>query len=269
MAVYDGSIPSMTTPTEVKFPYLFVDLYPFDFDDPRTPNIEDPPWAALAKNELVRGVILKATDGVQYPYTSWFVRNFGKLVQVAADARGQTFLLGGYHYVQLLADAKVQADLYCKALLEAEWGPMDIVPTIDVEAGGERAANRRASPQQVIDCVTALAERIIENTGRRVMLYGRGLQRDLRINSRMGCAQVWNPSYTKFMSMNGLSSVDDHPGPWKVDDVVLWQYDGDGVGDSSVTKLPLALAGFGKVDVSVYVDGSRPPDWSRAKGRLL
>lgn len=259
----------MVTVPEPSPPYLFMDLYPFDFDDPKSPKIEDPPWPALENNPQICGVILKATDGVQYPYVSWFTRNFATLAGYYGERRGRNVLLGGYHFAQFLVDAKNQADAYCRALVEAEWCADDIVPIIDVEAGGERSANRRASAQQVIDCVSGIAERVRENTGRRIMLYGRGLMRDLRIADRMGCDVVWNPSYTRTMSTNGLTTVDDHPGPWKLDDIVLWQYDGDGVGDGSVTHLPLALAGFGKVDLSVFIDGAKPPVWKRCLERLL
>lgn len=257
-------------PTVTKPPFLFVDLYPFDFDDPRTPQLEDPPWAGAFAHPELHGFILKATDGVQYAYTSWFVKQFATLAKLVGAERGVTKFLGGYHYAQFMVDGTQQGDVYTRVLTEAGWGARDIVPIIDVEAGGERSANRRASAQQVVDCVSKIAERVRVNTGRRVMLYGRGLMRDLEIHDRMGCDQVWNPSYTAKMVTNGLLTIGSgRKGPWDLGDIPLWQYGGDGVGDSSVTGLPLGLSGWGKTDISVFIDGSREPTMERVRARLL
>ncbi len=168
-----------------------------------------------------------------------------------------------------MVDGAAQGDAYTRVLAEAGWGAQDIVPIIDVEAGGERAANRRASAQQVVDCVSKIAERVRVNTGRRVMLYGRGLMRDLGIHDRMGCDQVWNPSYTPRMVVNGITTLGTRRGPWNLKDIVLWQYGGDGVGDSSITGLPLGLSGWGKTDVSVFIDGADEPTMARVRARLL
>lgn len=243
-------------------PYLFVDLYPFDLGPM-------PPWEAAIRNPLIYGAILKATDGVAYSYTAWFHQNFTRLSWLARERRGSSFFLGGYHYLQFAMDGAQQAAAYLGVLKMAGWGERDIVPIVDVEFGGERAANRRASTQQIIDCVSAFAERVKTVTGRRVMLYGRSVMRDRKIFSKMGCDQAWNPSYTERMVVNGLEVVNGKPGPWKRDEIKLWQYGGDGVGDADVHHLPLEIVGFGKVDMSVAIDGARKPTLPGVRAALL
>jgi GH25 family lysozyme M1 (1,4-beta-N-acetylmuramidase) len=243
-------------------PFLFVDLYPFDLDDPRTKVIEDPPWPRALAHEKLTGVILKATDGMRYGFTRWFTRNFATLVQLLGERRGHTFLLGGYHYLQFLEDGSAQADVYVHALWEAGWGALDIVPIVDVEFGSKPgAANQKATTQQIIDTTSAFAERCRALTGRGVMLYGRGAMRDRSIQSKMGCDRVWDPSYTEKLVTNGIAGKlpNGKQAPWTLDDIALWQYGGDGDGNAATHHLPLALEGFGKVDLSVYIDGSKKP----------
>ena len=68
-------------------------------------------------------------------------------------------ILGGYHYAQFFASPAAQAELYVSTLESVGFGGLDIIPIIDVEAGGERSANHRASASQVtrIVCGTSLA----------------------------------------------------------------------------------------------------------------
>lgn len=261
-------------PGEPGPPYLFCDLYPLDLDNPRTPQIEDPPWSAAFTNPHLCGVILKAAEGVGWSqkYVDWFERNFKALTTMYGSDRGSTKFVGGYLYAQFFQNPTHQAELYMKSLERAGWTPgLDIVPIIDVEGGGERAANRRASQQQVIECVAAIAEWLKANTTATVMLYGRGLMRDLSIQSKMGCDRVWNPSYTKEMVTNGLTGrlSDGERAPWQLEDIKLWQYGGDGAGDDRVHHLPLELKGFGKVDMSVFVAGTHRPTVALLQDGLL
>ena len=234
-------------------PYLLFDCYPFD----RGPLPDFETGASTDTdadgNPNVIGGILKCTDGVAYGYTGWFLDNWKRL----------SGFRGAYHYLQFGQDPRVQADFYLRIMaLAGGWDARAIMPIVDVELGGERSANRHASAQQVIDCTTAWAERVRGVTGRRVMLYGRGAMRDLGICDKMGCGAVWNPSYTASPSMHGLEA-------WTLDDVVLWQYGGDGVGDASRHHLPLAIPGLGKIDLSVYVDGARAPTLESFRRRVI
>jgi hypothetical protein len=251
-------------------PYLFIDLYPFDFDDPRTTKVlEDPPWENLIKYDQIRGVWLKASDGTAYGWTSWFVKNFQRLVQLIGDRRGKDFLLGSYHYLQFLQSGVAQADFYVKTLFNAGYSAIDLIPCMDIEFGNEKASNRKASNQQIIDCASTFALRVKQLTGRRVMLYGRGLMRDRSISSKMMADCVANPAYTERMVTNGLVGTlpDGTKAPWELDDLVLWQYCGDGTGDNDVHKLPLSVGGHG-IDLSVAIEGARRPTLQSTIKRL-
>ena len=91
------------------------------------------------------------------------------------------------------------------------------------------------------------------------VVYATGAMRDLGIRSKMGCVGVWNPGYTAEMPMAGLEA-------WTLDDVVMWQYAGDGSGDASRHMLPLKSPIGG--DCSVYVQGKERPEWGALKRRL-
>ena len=100
-------------------PFLFLDAYPFDFDNPRTAVLEDPPWSKLLVERGVCGVILKATDGVQYAYTPWFTRNFQAIKMIKGESKDWNptrMIVGGYHYTQFFVSARAQAEAYVRAL---------------------------------------------------------------------------------------------------------------------------------------------------------
>jgi GH25 family lysozyme M1 (1,4-beta-N-acetylmuramidase) len=244
-------------------PYLFVDLYSLDLGPA-------PRWDILLATPHYTGAILKATEGTSFSAASWFIDNWPRLRDGAGESYGETWFRGAYHFLVFGRDGKAQADYYLRTIEKAGgWGDGDLIPIVDVELGSKRNPNSRASAHQVIDCTSAWAERIRAATGRRVMLYGRGAMRDLGIQSKMNCDVVWNPSYTRTMTTNGLLSVDGTAGPWRIDDIALWQYGGDGAGDAITHRLPLEVRGFGAVDVSVYVDGTRPTTLDSLKVRLL
>lgn len=264
--------PKTTTPSveDPGGPYLLFDLYPYDLDDRRTKQIDDPDFRKVFGKPHIFGGILKATDGVAYGFVDWFVRNAKALKAVAGESYGKTWFRGGYHYLQFLADGRAQADFYCNAIEKAGgWDDGMIMPIVDIEFGGERAANRRATNDQIVACASSFAARCKERSGRRVMLYGRGAMRDRSIVSKMGCDVVWNPAYTERMVTNGLVTVGGKAGAWKLEDIGLWQYGGDGVGDADVHKLPLEIAGFGKIDMSVHVCGAKAPTIQTLRAAII
>ena len=230
-------------------PYLLVDLYPGD-EGPA------PPFEVLVRTPGFVGVIIKATQGTRNWYNDrgWFTRNWPRVLEAGGARYGTTWLRGAYHFLNFWQDAQAQADAYLTAIETAGgWREGDIIPIVDVELGGDRNPNRRATAAQVEDCTAGWAASVKHRTGRRVCLYGRGAMRDLGIHSRMGCDVVWNPAYTARMVTNGLFPA------WTLDDIALWQYCGDG--DAAFNKLPKTIAGFGdgKVDISVHIDGARKP----------
>lgn len=156
-------------------------------------------------------------------------KNWPLVKNAAADRYGKTWFRGAYLFLNFWQDGVAQADNYLDTAKDAGgWDKGDIIPIIDVELGQDgkdgkhkRNPNQDATPQQIIDCTTACAQKLKSVTGRKVMLYGRGAMRDKSIKNKMGCDVVWNPAYTPTMIMHGLEA-------WTMDDVVLWQYCGDG-----------------------------------------
>jgi GH25 family lysozyme M1 (1,4-beta-N-acetylmuramidase) len=251
-------------------PYLFVDLY--SGDDGRLVG-KQPAWQVLANTKGFFGAILKAWDGTKFNDGGWFRRHWPAVRDAGGDRYGVSWFRGAYLFLEFSQSPADQADAYLAAIEAAgDWGPGDILPIIDAEQGGEgRPAangkpavpphpNRRASKQQVIDCVTACADRIRERIGRRVILYGRGIMRDLGIKDRMGCDLVWNPAYTATMVRSGLDA-------WGSEDVVLWQYCGDGT--AVIASLPHSISGFGACDISVFVKGAQRPTLQLVRDNLL
>jgi GH25 family lysozyme M1 (1,4-beta-N-acetylmuramidase) len=235
-------------------PYLFVDLYPLDLGP-------KPPWSVVVDTPGFCGAIIKASEGTQYDDRGWFAANWPAVREAGGDRYGGSWFRGAYLFLKFAQSGADQADAYLKAIDDAGgWDSGDILPIVDVELGGETNSNRKASAQQIIDCTTECAERLRDQTSRRVILYGRGAMRDLSINSRMGCDAVWNPAYTAQMVRHGLEA-------WELEDIVLWQYCGDGT--AAIEKLPHEVEGFGKVDISVFVKGAQVPTLQLVRDNLL
>jgi len=220
-------------------PVLLVDLY---WKDLRSP----PKWDRLAARPGYVGAILKATEGVSYAGARWFVENWPR-VRAAGGSRCTTsWFRGAYHFLLFHRDGVEQADYFLDTVDRAGgWDDGDLLPIVDVELGGERHPNRRASRDEVIAVVSAWIARVRERTGRKVILYGRGAMRDLGIRSRMGASYLWNPSYTG--SMRPCDSIG-----WPSSLVPLWQYT-DGI--TNLSSHPTEVAGFGAVDASVFRGG--------------
>lgn len=222
---------------------------------------ENPPWSVLAAHPEMCGVILKATEGLNYA-PDWFVAHWSRVRDVARLRYGDTWFRGAYHYLDVRADGAAQADFYLAHVKRAGgFGAGDMRPIVDVELGGRNAG---ATAPQVLAATYAFTRRMKEH-GYDVILYGRGAMRDLGIADRMGCVAVWNPSYTRTMIMNGLTPA------WSVDDVVLWQYT-DGTAGDPPNGLPMRIPGWPEglgLDLSVYVDGARRTNVGSFRRRVL
>ena len=229
-------------------PYLFADLY--EGDNAR------PAWTALSTCPPWVGAIIKCTEGLHYA-PEWFVDQWPRIKNAAPERYGFTFYRGCYHFLRMADDGRAQADAYLAHVERAGgWGSGDILPIVDVE----RAGNAAASAQQVIDVTSAWTERVRDVLGRRIMLYGRGLLRDLGIKDRMGCDVAWCPSYTAELVTHGLEA-------FGLERIPLWQYAGDGVGDASRHHLPLRSPIGG--DVSVFIDGPNKPTLERLRAGMI
>ncbi|MBO9619426.1 MAG: hypothetical protein J7539_10365 [Niabella sp.] len=244
--------------------FLFVDLYSLDLNGA-------PAWDVLAGTPGFYGAILKAAQGIKgwSDDGGWFNKSWQDLRSAASDRYGDTWFRGAYLFLNFWQDGAAQADNYLDTLAAAgNWDTGDIIPIIDVELGQDgkdgrhkRNPNQDASTQQIIDCTTACADKLRSATGRNIMLYGRGAMRDKSINDKMGCDVVWNPCYTASIVMNGLEA-------WTLDDVVLWQYCGDGTAALDPNKFPRSIPDFGAPDISVYIEGSNKPSLETLKQRL-
>lgn len=254
---------SINGPTAEHPEILFVDLFSLDLHG-------SPDWDVLAATPGFYGAILKATQGTKGWSNDggWFKKNWALLKDAGGDRYGSSWFRGAYIFLNFLQDGAAQADNYLDIIEEAGgWESGDMLPIIDVELGNDgsnghaRNKNNDASAQQIIDCTTACAERLRLVTGRNVILYGRGAMRDKSINDKMGCDVVWNPAYTSTMVMHGLEA-------WTIDDVVLWQYCGDGTAALNPQKFPRSIDNFGKCDISVYVEGANKPSMETMTERL-
>ncbi len=242
--------------------FLFVDVSPWE---------ANPGWQALLNTSNFYGGILKASQGIKGYLNDrgWFQRNWPLVKSVAGDRYGSTWFRGAYVFLNLWQDGAAQADYYLEIINDAGgWDSGDMIPIVDVELGNDgsngkpRNRNQDVPRQQIIDCTSVCAERLKEVTGRSVMLYGRGAMRDKGINSKMGCDIVWNPCYTSTIVMHGLEA-------WTLDDVVLWQYCGDGQAAlADQNKFPRSIPNFGNTDISVYVEGKNKPSFDKLKERL-
>ena len=207
------------------------------------------------------GAILKAWEGLQYNDGGWFTNNWSAVRDAGGDRYGDSWFRGAYLFLRFASDGAAQADAYLRAVDKAGgWDHGDIIPVVDVELGSEKNSNFKASAEQIVDCTSACADRIRSETGRRVMLYGRGAMRERSITDHMKCDVVWNPSYTAHMVTNGLQA-------WDLEDIVLWQYCGDNKG--FVANLPTSVAGFAKLDISVYIKGAQQPTLQMVRDSLL
>ena len=240
--------------SELEPPFLIADQYPLD-------SGPHPPWSNLVDAPNFVGAILKAWEGLQYNDGGWFTNNWTALRDAGGDRYGDSWFRGAYLFLRFAADGAAQADAYLRAVDKAGgWDHGDILPVVDVELGSEKNPNFKASAQQIVDCTSACADRLRSETGRRVMLYGRGAMRERSITDHMKCDVVWNPAYTAHMVTNGLQS-------WDLEDIALWQYCGDNKG--FVANLPTTVPGFAKIDISVYIKGAQQPTLQMVRDSLL
>lgn len=261
--------------------FIITDIYPKDLGEHppyhvlpglKVPRPEDHPGP---DHEMI-GCIIKASQGLSWGASNeaWFKRGWQEIKRVGGERYGKDWFRGAYHFLTFKRDGAAQADYFLKLVEQAGgWDVGDIMPIVDAEeggqgdwAGGEKLeaikdpAKRKRLANEVIECVSKFADRVKQKTGLRVMLYGRGIMRDLGISDRMKCDGVANPAYTKVMP-------DMSKYGWPLSDVLLWQLCGDGVVYSP--GFPSEIPGWGKEDYSVYVDGANKTDLVSFRRRVL
>jgi len=225
-------------------PILFVDLY---WKDLATPN-----WRALVETPGFAGGIVKATQGLVYPKKAiaWHRKNWIALKDVACERYGVSWWRGTYHYLTIRLDPEKQAEFFVDVVGDAGgWEPVDIMPIVDLETAGNEGVGRAAT----VAATKAFVARVEALTGRKMILYANSLLHDLAIKDRLGCAKLWPARYTATLPRRVYEDVG-----WKLDDVALWQYRGDGASKHATLPrtAPPALGRGGRVDTSVFLGGT-------------
>lgn len=205
-------------------PFFVADLYANDLGP--SPN-----FGALAADPRVVGVILKATQGVQYA-PAWFQTNWSRAAVCG--------IRGAYHFGMPSSSGDAQADFMLAAITQAGgFSPTDMTPIWDLEG------STWTSSQQIVDRSSEFSARILERTGKRPLLYAGAAIRDRGITDRMGFEGLWTPHLD--MSRAG----------WPLSSYTLWQYAGDGAlynHASAVYGFPTSIPGWGGTDMSVVMD---------------
>ncbi len=262
--------------------FIIPDIYPRDLDDPRTRELDVPPFEVLPGLQVmgkeVIGCYIKASEGLGWGRANeeWFRRCWRRIREVGGGRYGVDWFRGCYHFLRFQQDGARQAD-YCLDLIESAggWGEGDLMLWCDVEEGGQGSwaggekleaitdpAKRQRLAAEVTRCVTDFVARVKQrNPGMRVGIYGRGLFRDLRMTRcRFGADGVCNPAYTERMP-----PMDAYG--WPLEDVIEWQLCGDGVVFAS--GYPSEIPGWGKTDYCAPIYGARRVGLSDVRQRCL
>ncbi len=229
-------------------PFFIADLYALDLG--AYPNFD-----ALVAAPNVVGVILKATQGVQYA-PPWFLNNWERARAAGGDRYGDTWFRGAYHFAMPTTDGGTQADFFLDFVDRAGgWGDGDLPPIWDIEGSAW------TSKQQIIDSSSQFAARVFERTGKTPILYTGAAVRDNDITDHMGFRWLWTPHLN-------MSRAD-----WSLDQYALWQYAGDGKlynPASAVYGFPLSIPGWGATDMNVVLDqGGIAHDMDNVRSILL
>ncbi len=224
----------------IKDPILTIDLFHSDCNG-------KPKWDVAAAAPGYFGAMLKATQGLKYDYADWFIANW-KLAKAAKQKHclgPEWFLTGAYHYLNCGEDGAKQADYFLSVIKQAGGlEDTDIMPIVDVETKG----NENCDKKTVINSTKAFANRILEKTGRKTMLYGASLMRDLGITDHMGCDSLFVARYNSKLPKETYESFG-----WRLKDVRLWQFSD---GSTNLTNWSCSIAGFGATDTSISLDGN-------------
>lgn len=263
--------------------FIIADVYPLDLDNPRTPELDIPPFKNLvglkfSGGKEVVGAVIKAGEGLGWGKRNddWFKKSWAEIKKAGSENYGNTWFRGCYFFLRFTQDGAKQADLFCDIVEAAGgWGEGDLMPWLDIESGGQGSwskgvkdlstlpkATKLKMAEDVKKCATAFVKRFKERTnGMRIAIYGRGIARDLEMKEFLfGADSVVNPAYTRTMP-----KMDSYGVP--LDKISFWQLCGDG----SVEAVGFAseIPGWGKTDYSVYIDGANVPTLDSLRQRCL
>lgn len=233
---------------------LIVDIYSGDLGG--KPDIQ----ALVDAGRPWCGLILKATQGLSFNGGDWLATYWPQARSLARDRYGVDWFRGTYHYIDVDEDGEAQAD-YFLARIEnvGGWAAGDLWPIVDVEAAGQPAD---ATASQVVDVVSAFAQRISNVLGFAPMLYGGSYLRGLGIADHMNCQLLWIPRWTATLPASSYLDLG-----WSLANTWAWQYCGDG--SASLAGYP-SKSPMGTTDISaVIIHGGGDPDadlaWTRRR----
>lgn len=208
-------------------------------------------WTALAAaGEPWCGAFLKASQGTYYHGGTWFAGQW-RLVELAgrhANRAPHEWLRGAYHYLDARQNAGLQADAFVTLLTRAGGIRLNDILAVDVERTGQREG---LAGRQVIDCVTAFADRVRALTGKWMMLYGGSYLYELGIIDRMGCRFLWIPRYAETLPVQAYNRIG-----WDAAHLAMWQYcgvAGSGHAEAKLKGYPTTAPGCGAIDISAVV----------------
>lgn len=218
---------------------LFVDVYPGDgVKDWLAYTAAGPPW---------HGAIFKLSQGIDYSYATWALRQRAPFL--ASPRYGRDLWDGFYHYLTFHQPGAAQADFFWTHF-EGIGGERTgtLWAMVDVERGGQRIPN--PSRAQVEDVTRAFAARYEQRSGRKATLYGGELLRSVGVTDLLGCARSAVALYTDHLGARGeTTEVFLARTGTSLDRLMLWQYAGDGA--AHLPGYPHEAPGCGKVDISV------------------
>lgn len=203
------------------------------------------------------GVIVKATEGIgasgkswERTLAAWFSDHWPAIRTRGGDRYGVDWLRGAYHFLRADGRGRAQAHHYLATIDRAGgWGVGDLWPVVDVEEGsGNGAVVAQHGRAIVEDTARAFVETVNEELGRDVVLYAGWWLASIGIADRLGCEWLWYASYTRTLPAAVYRRIG-----WSTDRLLLWQYDGSGTSDGSLTGYPTrAPIAHGKdVDINV------------------
>jgi GH25 family lysozyme M1 (1,4-beta-N-acetylmuramidase) len=199
-------------------------------------------WQTLANaGEPWDGAILHCTQGHVTSDEGWFLANWRALHAV----KRANWFGGAYDYWIASDNDVAQAERFL-TLIDAAggWHENSLWPVIDVEHGG----NDGVTKQRVIDGVSTWSAWILARTGRRPMLYGGSLLRDLGITDHMGCGLLWVARWAATLPPSTYEDIG-----WTRDRLWGWQYIGSPSGGSPVPAGYPTTTPIGQLDTTAMV----------------
>jgi hypothetical protein len=196
------------------------------------------------------GVGLQCSNGI-YAFSGWFPGAWKAAGPSSANpAYGKTWFRFPYHYYVVGDDPGGQADT-ALGIIESSGGfdIGDLWMGVDIERGEQPAGVTAA---QVEDGIEGFAERVLQRTGKRPILYAGSFTRELGIKSRMGCWALWFPEWEPTITWATVEAMG-----FDINTTLLWQDVGDG-SNTAPPGYPHTTPIGAHLDISILVRANLP-----------